>query len=151
MCKWDLSSEIITDPLWYKDLKKKTLRPDINSCACCLPVDASTERWEIDYLVRVFLALLILAASGGDPSLGQEELAAGTDADLIKTLSVSRNPSFAQGQARHAHSLSIQYQLHGRQHREQGRYKENNRDALNQKENITVLNSFHLRRVHINT
>lgn len=102
-------TEIIVDPLWYKDFKKK-LRPDINCCACCLPEDASSERWKIDYLVRVYLALLVLAASGGDPSLGQEELAAGTDTDLIETLSISRNPSFAQGQARHAHGLSIQHQ-----------------------------------------
>lgn len=121
-------TEISVDPLWYKDIN----RPDINSCACCLPEDASSERWKIDYLVRVYLALLVLAASGGDPSLGQEELAAGTDTDLIETLRISRNPSFAQGQARHAHSLSIQHQLHSRQHGEQGRLKENNRVALNQ-------------------
>ncbi len=125
MRQWDLSTELIIDLLWYKDKKKKQLRPDINSCACCLPEDASTERWKIDYLVRVFLALLILAAGGGDPSLGQEQLAAGTDTDLVETLSISRNPSFAQGQARHAHRLSIQHQLHSRQRGEQGRYKEN--------------------------
>lgn len=44
MCQWDLSAEIIIDPLWYKDKKNS----DINSCACCLPEDTSTERWEID-------------------------------------------------------------------------------------------------------
>lgn len=110
--------EIRTDPMWYKD-NKRNIRPDINSCACCLPEDASTERWRIDYLVRVFLALLVLAASGGDPGLGQEELSAGTHADLQQTLSVSRDPFFAQGQARHAHHLRIEHQLH-----EQGRNKE---------------------------
>ena len=104
----------------------------MNCCACCLPEDNSSERWKIDYLVRVYLALLVLAASGGDLCLGQEELAAGTDTDLIEILSISRNPSLAQGQARHAHSLSIQHQLYSRQHGEQGRLKENNRDALSQ-------------------
>lgn len=73
--------------------------------------------------LSVFLALLILAASGGDPSLGQEEFAAGTDTDLIETLSIPRNTFLAQGQAWHAHCLSIQHQLHSRQRGEQGQYK----------------------------
>lgn len=80
-----------------------------------LPEDASSKTWKVDDLVRVHLALLIIAASGGSSSFGQEELPAGTDTDLVETLSSSRNPFLAHGQARHAHRLSIQHQLHSRQ------------------------------------
>lgn len=127
---------ILVDPLWYKDKKK-------NSCACCLPEDASSERWKIDDLVRLYLAVLIIAASGSSSSLGQEELSAGTDADLVENLSISRNPVLALGQARQAHRLSIQHQLYSRQHGEQGRLKENNKDPAKEQGNITLFQSFY--------
>lgn len=100
-----------------------------NSCQL-VASPVSPDREKMDYRVRVCLAVLILAAGGGDPSLGQEELAAGTDTDLIETLSVSRNPFLAQGQARHAHGLSIQHQLDGTQCGEQGQGEENSRVTL---------------------
>ena len=79
---------------------------------CSLLLARAPERWEVVDLVRVYLALLIIAASGSSSGLGKEELPAGTDADLVETLSVSRNLFLAQGQVWHAHRLSIQHQLH---------------------------------------
>lgn len=66
------ASGITVEPLWYKDYKKKKRKPrwHINNCACCLPKDASSERWKINDLVRVNLAVLIIAASGSSSSLG---------------------------------------------------------------------------------
>lgn len=64
----------------------------------------------------VSLALLVLAAGGGDLGLGQEELPAGTHAHLEETLGVSGNPFGALRQARHAHRLGVQHQLRRNNH-----------------------------------
>lgn len=64
----------------------------------------------------VSLALLVLAAGGGDLGLGQEELPAGTHAHLEETLGVSGNPFSALRQARHAHRLGVQHQLRRNNH-----------------------------------
>lgn len=83
-----------------------------NGCAFCSRRCVFREGQIVDDLVWVYLAVLIFTASGCSSRFGQEELPAGTDADLEETLGISRDPFLAQGQAWHAHRLCIQHQLH---------------------------------------
>lgn len=90
-CACELCIEIITAPLWCVSKKKN---PQISTVVLVASYKTCEDRWKMDYFV--FLALLILAACGGDPCLGEEELAAGTDTHLEKALSISRYPFFTQ-------------------------------------------------------
>lgn len=82
---------IITAPLWSLSKKKN---PQISTVVLVAFYKMCEDGWKIDYFV--LLALLVLTACGGDPCLGEEELAAGTDAHLKQALSISRYPFFTQ-------------------------------------------------------
>lgn len=151
MFQWDLSTEIIIDPLWYKDKKKNSYIYIYiyNNCACCLPEDASAEmenrlpcqslsssldsrrkwRWPQPWTGRA--CRWDRRRPRRDPEHFQKPLL-GPRAGSACT--PSQHPAPAAQQT-----------AWGRK----GQYKENNRAALNQRGNITLPVSFHPRRLHM--